>query len=70
MKVTIQEYQARLDSLRVEFEAVLNVLTARVSTANDYEDWTTIRDQSRQLCNIADKAKHFAWAVESEEKRK
>jgi hypothetical protein len=50
----------KIDKLRVEFEAILNVLMARVSTANDLEDWTVIESQTRELLKVARKAKNYA----------
>jgi hypothetical protein len=46
----------KVEQLRCEFEAMLTVLTARIASAQDVEDWTTIRTQAMQLARIANKA--------------
>jgi len=59
--MTIEDVIARkLETIRVEYEAILTVLIARQSSAKDYEDWKLIREQTRDLLRVATRACNLA----------
>lgn len=47
----------QIESLRVTYEAILNVLMARQSSASDFDDWENIALQSRELTRAANQIK-------------
>jgi hypothetical protein len=49
-----------LESLRSRYEATLNVLMARIASAQDGDDWATIEIQTRELHRIAKHARRAA----------
>ena len=53
------ERHKRVEALRIEFEALLNVLMARQASASDLEDWSVIANQTRELLKVANRAKNL-----------
>jgi hypothetical protein len=52
-QLKIRGSQETLEKFRCEYEAMLTVLTARIASAQDLEDWETIRSQTKSLTLIA-----------------
>jgi len=48
------------EELRSEFEATLNVLMARQSSARDFEDWQIIERQTKTLLQLAGRLRNLA----------
>ncbi len=48
------------EKLRVEFEALLNVLMSRQSCAKDFEDWQLIERQTKDLLKLAGRLRNLA----------
>ena len=52
--------QNRLEKTRGEYENILTILQARVSSAKDYEDWCVITKQTEDLLKTARYARNIA----------